>query len=58
LIGDSTLDEALEMFRLDEISSLLRIEIEVIDGDTDFASAGWSFVGDEDSHFTLVYDLW
>jgi hypothetical protein len=55
LIGDLTLDEALDNFGFDEIMSLLKIEIEGGGGHSDFP--GWSSVVDEGSHLTLIQDI-
>jgi hypothetical protein len=55
LIGDFMLDEALENFGLDELSGLLRIEIE--DGEADFDFPGWSSAADKSSHLTLISDI-
>jgi hypothetical protein len=56
LIGDSTLDEALKRFGIDEITSLLRIEIGD-GGGPHFEFRGWSSVRDGRSHLTLVQDI-
>jgi hypothetical protein len=55
LVGDSTLDEALESLGLGVILVLLRIELEHEAKRVDFL--GWSSSGDEDSHFTLILDI-
>jgi hypothetical protein len=54
IIGDVTLDEALEKLGFRDMSSIFRIEVDV--GGADFAFPGWSSVRDGDSHLTLVRD--
>jgi hypothetical protein len=49
---DSTLDEALERIGFDEVSTLLRLEIE--DAGVHFEFPGWSSIVGEDSRLTLV----
>jgi hypothetical protein len=56
-VRDLTLDEALENLGFDEFSVVFRIKIEVDDGRIDLVFPGWSSVGDDLSHFTLVHDL-
>jgi hypothetical protein len=53
-VGDFTLDEALEMLGLGEISSLMRIEIEDREQRVEFD--GWSSVADGSLYLTLVQD--
>jgi hypothetical protein len=53
-VGDFTLDEALDGLGLGEISSLMRIEIEV--GEMPVEFSGWSSVADGSLYLTLVQD--
>jgi hypothetical protein len=52
IIGDATLDEALEHVGFDDVSSLF--EIEVDDGRVDLEFPGWTSIGDTDSTVILV----
>jgi hypothetical protein len=55
IVGDVTLDEALENIGFIEISTAFKIEIE--QNGTDFEFSGWSLVADEYSHLALVRDI-
>jgi hypothetical protein len=55
LVNDSTLDEVLETLGLGVISSLMTIEIEDCELQTEFD--GWSPVADGSSYTTLVQDI-
>jgi hypothetical protein len=55
LIGDATLDDALEKFGFDDVLIVLRIEFN--EGGVPFDFSGWSFVADGPSRFALVHDL-
>jgi hypothetical protein len=55
LVSNSTLDEVLEGIGLNDISSLLRIEL--AHGGVDFELPGWSVVVDRPFRFALVHDL-
>jgi hypothetical protein len=57
LVFGSTLDQVLENIGLDDVSSFLRIDLEVTDGEVDFEFSGWSSVGDGRSPLTLVQDI-
>jgi hypothetical protein len=52
VVGEMKLDDALEHFGFDEISSLFRIE--VTQGGLDLEFPGWSSVVDADSHLIIV----
>jgi hypothetical protein len=57
VVGDRSLDEALDEFDVSLSSSLFRIDVE--DVGVELNTAGWVLVGggEGDSHFTLVQDL-
>jgi hypothetical protein len=55
IVGDTTLDEALEHLGFTEITSLFRIKIE--EDDSTLSFPGWIHVADDGSHLILARDV-
>jgi hypothetical protein len=58
IVGDVTVDEALENIGFTELSNALKIEIsDIDDGGAPFEFGGWSLINDEDSYFLVMADI-